>query len=465
MRPSSTGSAVAATGGRELSVGQEALWFLYQLAPDSSAYNVSGALNLHFPVDVATLGSAVARTIAGNSVLNSVFRTVAGEVRRLPGGAAAARPALEVHDLATDDDEVREFARNWAQRPFQLDRQPPIRVALLRRADDPDLLLLAGHHIVLDNVSLLLVIREILDQYAALAAGTERPVVDTGADFDRFVQRERDFLGSPRADSARAHWRQELTGAGEATGLPVDLPRPTVYRFVGSEINVAVPADLLARIDAAVAAENVTPFAYLLSVFQLLLHTASGDTDFVVGYNVSVRPNRKFRDAVGFFVNTLPLRARVEPDESFSALLRRTSERLWPGLIHRDYPFALMPRLVDARRDPSRAGLISTLFVMGADDPGDPFFGIVVPDHRVERAGLAVSQFDVPQQLGQFDLTLQVLRHAPAGRAELRVKYNTSLFTAVTARRLADDYLGLLRAAADGALPPRLAEIDHWRRP
>ncbi|WP_269440687.1 condensation domain-containing protein [Micromonospora tarapacensis] len=243
--------------------------------------------------------------------------------------------------------------------------------------------------------------------------------------------------------------------------MPADLPRPAVYRFVGAEVGVALPADLLARVEAACAAENVTPFAYLLSVFQLLLHTASGDTDFIVGYNVSVRPGRTFRDAVGYFVNTLLLRARVEPDGSFPALLRRTSERLWPGLIHRDYPFALMPRLVDARRDPSRAGLISTLFVMGADDPADPFFGIVVPGHRVERAGLTVSQFDVPQQLGQFDLTLQVLRHAPAGRAELKLKYNTSLFTADTAGRLADGYLGLLRAAADGTLPPRLAEIDR----
>ncbi|MFD0820248.1 condensation domain-containing protein [Micromonospora zhanjiangensis] len=430
-----------------MSVGQEALWFLHQLAPESSAYNVSGALNLHFPVDVAALGSAVARTTAGNSQLNSVIRTVAGEARRCPGGPGTT---LRVHELVADDDTVRDFARNWAQRPFQLDRQPPVRVALLRRGGaGPDVLLVAGHHIALDNVSILLVIREILDRYAARTAGTGLPVVDTGAAFDHFVRRERDFLGSARAAAARAHWRRELTGAGEATGLPTDLPRPAVYRFVGAEIGVPLPAELLARVEAACAAENVTFFGYLLSVFQLLLHTAT------------VRPGRTFRDAVGNFVNTLPLRVRVEPDGSFPALLRRTSERLWPGLVHRDYPFALMPRLVDTRRDPGRAGPISTLFVLGADDPTDPFFGIIVPGHRVERAGLTVSQFDVPQQLGQFDLTLQVLRHAPAGRAALKLKYNTSLFTAATAGRLADGYLGLLRAAADGTLPSRPARIAH----
>ncbi|MDG4830670.1 condensation domain-containing protein [Solwaraspora sp. WMMD1047] len=444
--------------GRELSVGQEALWFLYQLAPESSAYNVSAAANLHFPVDLAALSAAVSRTVAGNSLLNSVIRTVAGDPRRCPGGAGTT---LQVHELPGDDGAVRDFARSWAQRPFQLDRQPPIRVALLRRdGATPDLLLMAGHHIAMDNASQLLIMREILDQYAARVAGTDRPVVDTGADFDLFVRREREFLGSARAAAASAHWRRELTGVGRGIGVPVDLPRPAVYRFVGAEIGGAFPADLLARVEAACAARNVTPFAYLLSVFQLLLHTVSGETDFVVGYNVSVRPGRRFREAVGYFVNTLPMPARVEPQGSFGALLRRTKERLWPGLIHRDYPFALMPRLVEVRRDPSRAGLISTLFVMGADDPADPFFGIVVPGHRVERAGLTVSQFDVPQQLGQFDLTLQVLRHAPIGRAELKLKYNTSLFTADTARRLADGYLRLLRAAADGTLPSRLDQID-----
>ncbi|GAB3804873.1 condensation domain-containing protein [Micromonospora zhanjiangensis] len=212
MRPSSAAGAVAATDGRELSVGQEALWFLHQLAPESSAYNVSGALNLHFPVDVAALGSAVARTTAGNSQLNSVIRTVAGEARRCPGGPGTT---LRVHELVADDDTVRDFARNWAQRPFQLDRQPPVRVALLRRGGaGPDVLLVAGHHIALDNVSILLVIREILDRYAARTAGTGLPVVDTGAAFDHFVRRERDFLGSARAAAARAHWRRELTGAG-----------------------------------------------------------------------------------------------------------------------------------------------------------------------------------------------------------------------------------------------------------
>src|SRR3954452_21948586 len=132
MHPPATEPASAATTGRELSVGQEALWFLQQLAPDSSAYNVSGAVNLHFPVDLARMSAAVRGVVSGNGMLNCVYRSVDGEVRRFPGSAATAEP-LAVHDLALDDDGVRGFALGLAQRPFRLDREPPVRVALLRR--------------------------------------------------------------------------------------------------------------------------------------------------------------------------------------------------------------------------------------------------------------------------------------------------------------------------------------------
>jgi len=446
---------MSATGdGYELSLGQQALWFLHELAPDSSAYNVAAAMNLHSPVDVTTMSEAVRRVVSGNPVLNCVFRAVAGEVRRCSGGA---EPVLDVRHVTMDDAEVRDFARELAQHPFRLDREPPVRFTLIRRTGGPDILLMAAHHIATDNASQVLVMRDVLDQYAALSAGISRAPADDGADFDRFVRREREYLGSARAAKAREYWRAELGSAPEGGALPTDRPRPDVYRFVGAEIDVELPREVMAGVDAAASAADARPFAYLFSVFQLLLYAFSGRTDLVIGYPVSVRPDRRYRESIGHFVNTLPLRTRLEPNESLRALLRRTNEQLWRGGLYRDYPFALMPRLVDAGREPGRAGLVSVMFVLGFDDPADPFYEIMEPGRRVEYAGFSVSEVSLPQQLGQFDLTLQVLRHGAAGRAKL--KYNTSLFTAETVRGLADRYVGLLRSALGDDLPPRLGEV------
>jgi hypothetical protein len=426
--------------GHALSVGQEALWFLQQLAPDSSAYNVSGALNLHFPVDVARMAAAVQATVCGQGLLDCVFRPIGGEVRRLRG-VVGSTDVLEVDEAPGDDGSVRRLALALAQRPFRLDRQPPIRVTLLRRDNHPDILLMAAHHIALDYVSQLLVLRAILAAYADSSAAPA--IRDTGGDFDEFVQSQRTYLGSRRADTARSHWRRELTGAGGSAALPTDLPRPAVYRFAGSEVDFTLPTGLLADVRRAAAARNATTFGYLFAAFQLLLHRYSGQTDLLVGYPVTLRRGEHHRDSIGYFVNTLPFHAHVEPGDPFDTLLERTGRKLLRGLMHRDYPFALMPRLVETRREPDRAGLISTMFVMTSDNPAEPRSSSLVPGNRVDLAGLSVSEFYLPQQQGQFDLTLQVAEHT----AGAQLKYNTSLFTPDTARTLAGHYVDLLRSA------------------
>ena len=429
-------------GSPELSLGQEALWFLHQLAPDSSAYNVSAALNLHDPVDVDALAAAVERVVTRHRQLDLVFRAVGGRLGRFPFGGHGS--VLDVHDLGgADDDVVRAFAADLARRPFRLDRERPVRIALLRRDNHPDVLLAAAHHIVLDNVSQLLVFAQVFAE-CAHPGGTDP---DTGADFDDFVRRERAVLDSRKGRAARDYWRRALADL-PADDLPTDRPRPDVYTFAGAEIDFELPPDLVAGVETAAAERATTAFVFLFSAFQLLLHRFGGQRDFVVGSPVTLRSGRRYRESLGYFVNLLPFRVRVTPDCSFDTLLRGTGDTLWRVLAHRDFPYALIPPLVDTPRDPSRAGLISTMFVMTGG--GHPLDALALPGRRADCAGFTVSEFYLPQQQGQLDLSLQVLRHGGAARAHL--KYNTSLFTADTVRGLAAGYLDLLSAAVRGEL-------------
>jgi Condensation domain len=440
-----------------LTVGQEALWFIQSVDPDCSAYNATGALTLHFPADAAMLEAAVRATVYGHELLSSVFGLdAAGEIRRSGGARSADCTPLEVHASDLDGPQLREFVLGLARRPFRLDRELPVRVALVRTGRGPDILLCVAHHIVADNVSQLLICQEILSQYAAIQAGTVRDPPETGAAFDDFARRQRDYLASPRAERARDFWRRELRSVWEFPALPTELPRPAVYRFEGSEIDFELPAELMAALDEAAAAANATVFAYLMSVFEVLLYQYSGLTRSVIGYPVTQRRAESDQDAIGYFVNTLPLCASLDPEDSFDAVLRATSARLWRCLMHRDYPFALMPRLTGSVRDPSRPGLIPIMFAVN-EPGGREIAAALEPGRRVEHAGLSVTEYRLPQQQGQFELTLQVSRVGAAALATL--KYNTSLFTGPTARRLAGDYRELLRSAVRGTLPTRLREL------
>jgi len=439
-----------------LTVGQEALWFIQNIDPDTSAYNVTGALSLHFRPDLAVLEAAVRATVSGHGLLDCVFgRDAEGDVRRYSGASAGVSMALEVHEPDLDGDALRDFVLALARRPFRLDRELPVRITLIRNGRRPDILLCAAHHLVVDNISQLLILREALTRYAAISNGTAYTPADTGAAFDAFARRHRDYLASPRAHRARDYWQRELRGVSEFPALPSDLPRPEIYRLEGSEIYFELSAELMTALDEAAAAANVTAFAYLLSVFEVLLYRFSGLTEFAIAYPVTQRQGEEQHDAIGYFVNTLPLCASLDPADSFAAVVSATAAKLWRGLLHRDYPFALMPRLTGPVRDRGRPGLLSLMFAV--NEPGIELAAALEPGRRVEHAGLSVEEYFIPQQQGQFELTLQVTRVGPTALATL--KYNTSLFTEHTARRLAGDYRELLGSAVHGTLPARLREL------
>ncbi|WP_328912328.1 MULTISPECIES: condensation domain-containing protein [unclassified Streptomyces] len=476
-------SSTVPTGvGCALSIGQEALWFLHALAPDSSAYNTAAAMTLDFDVDVAALRSAVLATVAGNSMLNCLFRSTRTGPLRLPDAAAPYPSVFEVRrvDGPTAGDPLYAAAVEASRRPFRLDREAPVRVSLLRPDTGGDVLVVTAHHIALDNVSHLRLFSDLLTAYGRVVGGTARTRPerdgdpadgdtadgdtdsggpggtaadgpDPGADYPAFVRREQDFLASPRGESARRHWQRVLQAVPRDPLLVGDLPRPGVYEFTGDQTELLVPAGLTARTAELAAEANTTPFAVLFAVFQLLLYSLTGERLRLVGYPAAVRPGARFRSATGYYVNTLPFPAHVEPDDSFAGLLRRTAAELWSGLVHRAYPFALMSRLADRPRTADRAGLVGVLFVVTEEDPSQVAdLSVLPPDHRFH-------VYPLPQQQGQFDLTLQLSRRG--AETAVVLKYNTSLFTAGAARAVAERYLGLLTAAAEGTLPGRLGDL------
>ncbi|WP_196806797.1 condensation domain-containing protein [Micromonospora sp. CNB394] len=429
--------------GFPLSPGQESLWFLQRLVPDCSAYNMAVGVNLHFAVETDRMAEAVARTIREHGLLRSVYRLEGDEIRRVPAAEATPAPWAVVDCVGVDDEALRRLAVELTRRPFRLDRELPVRLHLLHRAG-PDVLLLTAHHLIVDDIGHLAVLRAVLSAYGGRDA--DGPIDD----YDEFVARQRDQLAAPRARAAEKYWRAELAGLESPAPLG-HLPRPSDYRYQGAEVVLDLQRDLMAAVRDAAARENVTTFVYLMTVFQLLLYRFTGRTDFLVGYPVTQRSSRRFANSIGYFVNPLPLRATIDPQESFQAVLRRTNKRFWSGLLHREYPSALIPRLIGTRLDRRLPGLVSVLFGMSTEVPDDLMNPGVRPGSRLRLAGLDVSRFDFPEQLGQFDINVLVTRLGDTTR--LRFKYNDSVLDDDVAAELAGGYGQLLAAATGSALP------------
>ncbi|MFI6096989.1 condensation domain-containing protein [Lentzea sp. NPDC051213] len=430
-----------------LSVGQEALWFIHRMAPESAVYNVAWPMRVHTRIDVPTLARATAMAAERHGVLRSVFTEVEGLPRRIISDTGPF--GLEVRDVpGIDDEELVRLVRDEVARPFRLQAGAPCRLVLLRVAADNAALVFVSHHIAMDLPSLVVVLQDILDAYQALLAGGRPdwpPLTLTYADF---VARERKLLDSPRADVLVGHWRDVCAGAPTLLDLPTDRPRPARQRFRGASVDIMLPDDVVVGLVPAARANRVTPVRHLLAVFQTLLYRHTHQQDFLLGCAATSTFGFDRKGVPGFYTNTIPLRARCAAGTTFSDVTAEVNRQLVAGMAHVDYPFALLPKALGLPRLPGTSPLFQVMVSMVSVGRAKSLMEMAAGGHGFEMdyAGLWLSTIGVGQQEGQFDLTLEVVRTVSSVRCDF--KYDIDLFDEATIRRLSDHFVRLLRAAA-----------------
>ncbi|MEU9992333.1 amino acid adenylation domain-containing protein [Streptomyces sp. NPDC048045] len=423
-----------------LSVDQQRLWFLDQLRPGSADYNVPTNLWLRGRLDPGALRSALREVVARHEVLRSRFAL--GD-DRLP--VQVVEPADVFEPTETDLSHLpvaearagaEEAALAAAREPFRLDRAPLVRAALLRVGPDEHLLSLVLHHAAADGESLRLLFTEVAEAYAEVAGvygdrsrGLD-PLPVQYADYARW-QRGR------AADVERAeldHWRERLRDL-PALALPTDRPRPRVRSGAGSRYRAGLlDAGDTGRLAALAQAHGVTEFMVLLAALQVTLGRLSGQEDFGVGTPVSLRSRPELAALVGFFANTLVLRADLSGAPSFAELLERTRETALAGYAHRELPFDRLVEELLPSRSLDRTPLIDVVFSVDDGAAAAP-----------RLPGLTTEVIDVDTGTAKFDLDVAVVGRGDA--LDCTVEFNTDVFTEPTARRLVDGFGRVLRAA------------------
>jgi hypothetical protein len=430
-----------------LSVGQEALWFINRMAPESAAYNVSFTTRLHTALDVSVFARAVWSTARRHDVLRSVFTEIEGVPKRIVSDSGLFR--LDVRDVpGVSEALLTDLVRAEVARPFHLAAESPARLVLLRRAPDDVVLVFAAHHIAMDLPSQVLVLQDLLDTYQALMAGRTPDLVPLTSTYDDFVTAERRLLDSPRAAELVDQWRAVCAGVPTVLNLLTDRPRPTHQRLRGSSHVFQLPEDVVSGLVPASRENRTTPARYLLAVFQCLLHRYAHQADFLLGCAATSTLGLNRQGVAGYFVNSIPVRARFTPTTTFRETVREATGQLREGMARTDLPFALLPRALGLVRATGASPLFQVMVSMVTVNRASPLLALAAGGHgtEVDYAGLTLTAFDVPQQEGQFDLTLELVRDATSIRCAL--KYDMDLFDRSTVGRLAEHFVLFLRAAA-----------------
>jgi amino acid adenylation domain-containing protein len=427
--------------GLALSYGQERLWFLQQLDPDSSAYHVPAALHLRGRLDRSALERALGEVVRRHRVLRTRFPPVGERPEpRVDDPPPPEGFGLREVDLSCREDgreAWRTLAAEEARKPFRLDAEAPLRASLFHLGAEENVLLLTLHHIATDGWSMALLLRELGTLYGELSRGVAPSLDDPPVQYADYAAWQRSWLTGEVLDLELQHWRERLAGAPPLLPLPTDRRRPKVRSDRGGRVTTDLAPELAEGVRELAVAEGATPFMVFGTAFVAFLSRLSGETDVVIGTPIAGRNRAEVEDLVGFFVNTLALRLDLSDDPPFRVALARSREVTLDAFAHQEVPFERLVEELRPERNLGHTPLFQVLFTY-QEVPwaaaGGPAFG-----------GLEAEPVEVDEETAQFDLALSVLRDGD--RLLCRLVYGADLFERTTAERWLDSFQRLLAGA------------------
>ncbi|MFP2934301.1 condensation domain-containing protein, partial [Pyxidicoccus sp. 3LG] len=420
------------TDALPLSFAQQRLWFLQQFEPGSDVYNMPAALRLTGPLDISALERSISELVRRHESLRTTFQARQDNpVQVISPPVPLALPVMDLSSHEEREAEVRRLVEQDARKAFDLSNGPLLRVSLLRLAEHEHVLLLNMHHIVSDGWSMGVLVREVATLYAAFSAGQPSPLPELLVQYADYSVWQRSWLQGDVLEAQLGWWKQHLRGAPPVLELPTDGPRPTSQSYSGDSYPVHVPRELSEALEALCQEEGITPFMALLGALQLLLSRYSGQDDITVGSPIAGRRVAELEGLIGFFVNTLALRTRLEDNPSFRQVLARVKETTLGAFAHQDIPFEKLVEELAPPRTLGRSPLFQVMFALQN-----------MPQQQPRLPGVSLSPLSRDTDTARFELELNLSKTPDGFAGELICRRD--LFSSAFAQRFSRHFTLLL---------------------
>jgi len=423
-----------------LSYAQERQRFLWQMDPQSPAYNIPSALRLRGALDVEVLAGSLSSIVERHQSLRTVF--VEDEQR--DGFRQQVLSAFDVPvplTMASSDAtqaQIRAFVESETQRPFDLRNGPLLRARLLQLAADDHVLTLTIHHSAADGWSMRVLVEELIALYSARREGYEADLPKLSIQYADYAIWQRHWLEAGERERQLAYWQERLGGEQTVLELPTDRPRPALQSYRGARYELSLPQILGRQLQALAQREGTTLFMLLLASFQAFLHRYSGQEDIRIGVPVANRNRVETERLIGFFVNTQVLRAELDAQMPFLSLLQQARAAALDAQAHQDLPFEQLVEALQPARSLSHSPLFQAMYNhQNLGSAGKQSLAAQLP-------GLSVEDLSWGAHSAQFDLTLDTYESDQGVHAEFT--YATDLFDAATVERMARHWKNLLEA-------------------
>ncbi|MFD6987029.1 condensation domain-containing protein, partial [Streptomyces sp. NPDC059956] len=360
-----------------LSFAQERLWFIEKFERGTHAYNVPLVLEVAEHVDIDILLTGVRAVVEHHEILRTLIKETRDGV-----GYQVVRDMDEVPmppvERVSGTEALRENLRGDVERVFDLANEGPLHMRLYEVAQPAARYLsFVVHHIAFDGWSTDVLLEDLTAAYALLeqgppGTGLARRLPAPELHYKDFAAWQRRYLTGERANALVHFWEEKLKGCPSLDLVP-DRPRPERIDYRGSDVFLTVDAEVSRGLRQLAQEMRVSLFSLLLSVHHLTLRCFSHQDDIVVGVPVANRDHPGLEHLVGFFINTLPLRVRINPAGTVADHIEATSREVMDLLLHQELPFEQLLTALDVPRDMSRHPVFQVAFSVqsfGSPPPG-----------------------------------------------------------------------------------------------
>ncbi|PFG70378.1 non-ribosomal peptide synthase protein (TIGR01720 family)/amino acid adenylation domain-containing protein [Pseudomonas poae] len=420
------------------SLAQNRLWITWQLDPQSSAYTIPGALRLRGELDEDALRSSFQYLIQRHEALRTRFYERDGQgFQRVDANSDFDLQVIDLSDLPVAEREARaqQIREDEARTLFDLEQGPLLWVTLVRLDEDDHQLLVTLHHIIADGWSLNILIDEFSRLYAAASQGQALALPPLALQYADYGSWQRQWLADGEGQRQLAYWKAQLGDEHPTLSLATDHPRAARQRHSASRHSVRLSVSLSEAIRQTAQAHESTPFMLLLAAFQTLLYRYSGQRDIRIGVPNANRPRQETQGLIGFFINTLVLRAELDGRRPFNELLAATRHTALGAQAHQDLPFE---QLLEAFPQAREQGLFQVMFNHQQRD--------LSALRRLP--GMLADELPWHSREAKFDLQLHS-EEDRNGRLSLSFDYADELFDSATIQRLAAHFIHLLQAVCE----------------
>jgi amino acid adenylation domain-containing protein len=425
-----------------LSFAQQRLWFLDQLDPGNSFYNVPRALRFKGPINRPALEQSLTEITRRHEALRTTFPSDNGEPVQVIGTPGPVRiPLVDLCHLADDEREnaARQIAASEAATGFDLALGPLLRVVVIRLSAEDNLVLLTMHHIVTDGWSMGVLIKEVTTLYDSFSRGRPSPLPELQVQYADFSYWQQQRLRGEELEKHLGYWRRQLGDAPTELDLPTTWPRPLLQSHRGASQQLRIPKSLADALKTLGRHEGTTTFMTLLAAFNVLLYRYTNQSDILVGTPIANRNHEELEALIGFFVNTLVLRTSfTSASMTFREALRQVRETTLGAYAHQDLPFERLVEELQPERNLSRTPLFQVMFILQN-----------VPSAELQLSGLTLSAQDVYTATAKFDLSWTAIETEQGIMGS--IEYNSDIFSASAIELMSGH---LLRLAASFVANP-----------